>query len=155
MLRRALLVPQGLVLITGPTGSGKTSTLYSAINEAMTPEKNIVTLEDPVEVQLPGITQVQVNAKAGLTFAAGLRSVLRQDPDVVLVGEVRDAADRRAGAQGVAHRPPGAHDAAHLLGRRRPHPAGRHMAAVADSAATTTTARAAPEMAALSAHVVV
>ena len=90
VLRRALQVPQGLVLITGPTGSGKTSTLYSAINEAMTPEKNVVTLEDPVEVQLPGITQVQVNPKAGLTFESGLRSVLRQDPDVVLVGEVRD-----------------------------------------------------------------
>ncbi len=89
-LRRALQVPQGLVLITGPTGSGKTSTLYSAINEAMSPEKNVVTLEDPVEVQLPGITQVQVNPKAGLTFESGLRSVLRQDPDVVLVGEVRD-----------------------------------------------------------------
>ena len=88
--RRALQVPQGLVLITGPTGSGKTSTLYSAINEAMSPEKNVVTLEDPVEVQLPGITQVQVNPKAGLTFESGLRSVLRQDPDVVLVGEVRD-----------------------------------------------------------------
>ncbi len=91
VLRRSLQVPQGLVLITGPTGSGKTSTLYSAINEAMTPEKNVVTLEDPVEVQLPGITQVQVNPKAGLTFESGLRSVLRQDPDVVLVGEVRDA----------------------------------------------------------------
>ena len=83
-------MPQGLVLITGPTGSGKTNTLYSAINEAMTPEKNIVTLEDPVEVQLPGITQVQVNLKAGMTFEAGLRSILRQDPDIVLVGEVRD-----------------------------------------------------------------
>jgi type IV pilus assembly protein PilB len=90
VLRRALRVPQGLVLITGPTGSGKTSTLYSAINEAMSPEKNVVTLEDPVEVQLPGITQVQINPKAGLTFESGLRSVLRQDPDVVLVGEVRD-----------------------------------------------------------------
>ncbi len=91
VLRRSLLVPQGLVLITGPTGSGKTSTLYSAINAAMTPEKNVVTLEDPVEVQLPGISQVQVNPRAGLTFESGLRSVLRQDPDVVLVGEVRDA----------------------------------------------------------------
>lgn len=90
-VRRALAVPQGLVLITGPTGSGKTTTLYSAIHETMTPEKNVITLEDPVEVQLPGITQVQINPKAGLTFEAGLRSVLRQDPDVVLVGEIRDA----------------------------------------------------------------
>ena len=89
-LGTALLQPQGLVLITGPTGSGKTNTLYAAIQELSTPERNIVTLEDPVEVQAPGITQVQVNPKSGLTFAAGLRSVLRQDPDVVLVGEVRD-----------------------------------------------------------------
>jgi type IV pilus assembly protein PilB len=89
--RRALATPQGLVLITGPTGSGKTNTLYAGINEILDPEKNIVTLEDPVEVQLPGITQVQVNNKAGMTFQAGLRSVLRQDPDIVLVGEVRDS----------------------------------------------------------------
>jgi type IV pilus assembly protein PilB len=87
----ALAVPQGLVLITGPTGSGKTNTLYAAIHQTMTPDKNIVTLEDPIEVQLPGITQVQVNEKSGMTFGAGLRSILRQDPDIVLVGEVRDA----------------------------------------------------------------
>src|SRR4051794_28351028 len=87
---RALAVPQGLVLITGPTGSGKTNTLYAAIHETMTPDKNIVTLEDPIEVQLPGITQVQVNTRSGLTFDAGLRSILRQDPDIVLLGEVRD-----------------------------------------------------------------
>jgi type IV pilus assembly protein PilB len=86
----ALVAPQGLVLITGPTGSGKTSTLYSAVSQMRTPDRNIVTLEDPVEVQLRGITQVQTNDRAGLTFAAGLRSVLRQDPDVVLVGEIRD-----------------------------------------------------------------
>ena len=86
----ALSVPQGLVLITGPTGSGKTNTLYAAIHETMTPDKNIVTLEDPIEVQLPGITQVQVSEKSGMTFEAGLRSILRQDPDIVLVGEVRD-----------------------------------------------------------------
>jgi type IV pilus assembly protein PilB len=90
VFRSALAVPQGLVLITGPTGSGKTNTLYSAIAEILTPEKNIVTLEDPVEVQLPGITQVQVHTKSGMTFQAGLRSILRQDPDIVLVGEVRD-----------------------------------------------------------------
>ncbi len=86
----SLNVPQGLVLITGPTGSGKTNTLYSAIAEISRPDKNIVTLEDPIEVQLPGITQVGVNVKAGMTFAAGLRSILRQDPDIILVGEVRD-----------------------------------------------------------------
>ncbi|MGF1648408.1 MAG: ATPase, T2SS/T4P/T4SS family, partial [Kineosporiaceae bacterium] len=88
--RRALALPQGLILITGPTGSGKTNSLYAGINAVLDPEKNIVTLEDPVEVQLPDITQVQVNNKTGMTFQAGLRSVLRQDPDIVLVGEVRD-----------------------------------------------------------------
>jgi type IV pilus assembly protein PilB len=91
VFRRSLSVPQGLVLITGPTGSGKTNTLYAGIHEISDPEKNIITLEDPVEVQLPGITQVQVNLKTGMTFERGLRSVLRQDPDIVLVGEVRDA----------------------------------------------------------------
>jgi type IV pilus assembly protein PilB len=87
----ALQSPQGLILITGPTGSGKTNTLYSAIHEIRSPECNIVTLEDPVEIQLPGITQVHVNQRTGLTFSRGLRAILRQDPDVVLVGEVRDA----------------------------------------------------------------
>ncbi len=91
MFRSALSVPQGLVLITGPTGSGKTNTLYSAIAEIRNPDKNIVTLEDPVEVQLPGITQVGVNEKTGMTFSKGLRSILRQDPDIILVGEVRDS----------------------------------------------------------------
>jgi type IV pilus assembly protein PilB len=90
-VRRMLAASQGLVLITGPTGSGKTSTLYAALQETLTSERNVVTLEDPVEVQLPGITQVQVHDRAGMTFARGLRAVLRQDPDVVLVGEVRDA----------------------------------------------------------------
>lgn len=91
LLRAAVRASQGLVLITGPTGAGKTSTLYAAIREITTPDKNLVTLEDPVEISLPGMTQVHVNVKAGLTFAAGLRSILRQDPDVILVGEIRDA----------------------------------------------------------------
>jgi type IV pilus assembly protein PilB len=90
LLETALAVPQGLILITGPTGSGKTNTLYSAIATIRSPELNIVTLEDPVEVQLPGITQVGVNEKTGMTFGRGLRSILRQDPDIILVGEVRD-----------------------------------------------------------------
>ena len=81
---------QGLILITGPTGSGKTNTLYSLLSQFSDRTKNVTTLEDPVEVQLPGITQVQINERAGLTFARGLRSMLRQDPDVVLVGEIRD-----------------------------------------------------------------
>ena len=82
---------QGLVLITGPTGSGKTNTLYSLLAEVATRDKNVITLEDPVEIQLAGITQVQINERAGMTFARGLRSMLRQDPDVILVGEVRDS----------------------------------------------------------------
>ena len=86
----ALTQTQGLVLITGPTGSGKTSTLYAALHQLSTADRNIVTLEDPVEVQVAGITQVQVHERSGMTFARGLRSVLRQDPDIVLVGEVRD-----------------------------------------------------------------
>ena len=82
---------QGLVLITGPTGSGKTNTLYSVLAQVATRDKNVVTLEDPVEIQLRGITQVQIHDRAGLSFARGLRAVLRQDPDVILVGEIRDA----------------------------------------------------------------
>ncbi len=82
--------PHGLILVTGATGSGKTTTLYSILQTINTPEKNIVTIEDPVEYQLKRITQVQVNSKVGVTFASGLRSILRQDPDVVMVGEIRD-----------------------------------------------------------------
>ena len=82
--------PSGMVLITGPTGSGKTSTLYAALNQLNTQEVNIVTIEDPVEYQLPGINQVQVNQTVGLTFAAGLRSILRQDPNIIMIGEIRD-----------------------------------------------------------------
>jgi len=82
--------PHGVILVTGPTGSGKTTTLYSALNSINTADRCIVTVEDPVEYELPLITQVQVNVKAGLTFAAGLRSILRQDPDIILIGEIRD-----------------------------------------------------------------
>ncbi len=82
--------PYGIVLVTGPTGSGKTTTLYTALNILNSPEKNIVTLEDPVEFNFKGVNQMQVNPKAGLTFAAGLRSLLRQDPDIIMVGEMRD-----------------------------------------------------------------
>jgi type IV pilus assembly protein PilB len=82
--------PQGMVLVTGPTGSGKTSTLYAALNWVKSPTNNIITVEDPIEYQLPGVNQVQINPKAGVTFAAGLRSILRQDPNIIMVGEVRD-----------------------------------------------------------------
>jgi type IV pilus assembly protein PilB len=80
----------GLVLVTGPTGSGKSTTLYAALNAVLSPDVNVVTVEDPVEYQIPGINQVPVNAKRGLTFASALRSILRQDPDVILIGEIRD-----------------------------------------------------------------
>jgi general secretion pathway protein E len=83
--------PNGILLVTGPTGSGKTTTLYAALSRINSPDKNIITIEDPVEYQLWGIGQIQVNPKIGLTFAHGLRSVLRHDPDVILVGEIRDA----------------------------------------------------------------
>ncbi len=82
--------PHGVILVTGPTGSGKTTTLYSALNSINGSDRCIVTIEDPVEYELPLITQVQVNVKSGLTFAAGLRSILRQDPDIILIGEIRD-----------------------------------------------------------------
>jgi general secretion pathway protein E len=83
--------PHGIILVTGPTGSGKTTTLYAALSKINSPDKNIITIEDPIEYQLKGIGQIQVNPKINLTFAAGLRSVLRQDPDVILVGEIRDS----------------------------------------------------------------
>ncbi|MHB8500750.1 MAG: GspE/PulE family protein [Candidatus Acidiferrales bacterium] len=88
--RRYIQEPYGMVLVTGPTGSGKTTTLYAAINEIKSDEDKIVTIEDPVEYQLKGITQIPVNEKKGLTFARGLRSILRHDPDKIMVGEIRD-----------------------------------------------------------------
>ncbi|OLB27558.1 MAG: pilus assembly protein PilB [Nitrospirae bacterium 13_2_20CM_2_63_8] len=89
--RRAITEPYGMVLVTGPTGSGKTTTLYGAINEINNQEDKIITIEDPVEYQLKGIVQIPVNEKKGLTFARGLRSILRHDPDKIMVGEIRDA----------------------------------------------------------------
>jgi type IV pilus assembly protein PilB len=88
--RRYIREPYGMVLVTGPTGSGKTTTLYAAINEIKTDEDKIITIEDPVEYQVRGITQIPVNEKKGLTFARGLRSILRHDPDKIMVGEIRD-----------------------------------------------------------------
>jgi MSHA biogenesis protein MshE len=88
--RRLLQRPHGMVLVTGPTGSGKTTTLYAGLSELNSPEKKIITVEDPVEYRLPRVNQVQVNAKIELTFARVLRAALRQDPDIVLVGEIRD-----------------------------------------------------------------
>ena len=90
ILKQSLNMPYGMIIVTGPTGSGKTTTLYSALSTINSVYKNIYTIEDPIEYQLPLIRQSQVNIKAGLTFASGLRSILRQDPDVILVGEMRD-----------------------------------------------------------------
>lgn len=89
--RRAITEPHGMVLVTGPTGSGKTTTLYAAISEINTEEDKVITIEDPVEYQLPGVVQIPVNEKKGVTFARGLRSVLRHDPDKIMVGEIRDS----------------------------------------------------------------
>ncbi len=88
--RRYILEPYGMVLVTGPTGSGKTTTLYAALNEVKTEEDKLITIEDPVEYQVKGVTQIPVNEKKGLTFARGLRSILRHDPDKIMVGEIRD-----------------------------------------------------------------
>ena len=88
--QRAIHRPHGLIIVTGPSGSGKSTTLYVALNEINTGEQNIVTIEDPIEYQLKGISQMQVNPAANFTFATGLRSILRQDPDVIMVGEIRD-----------------------------------------------------------------
>jgi len=89
-LSEILQRPTGALLVTGPTGSGKSTTLYAGLTEINRPEINIITVEDPVEYRLAGVNQVQINARAGLTFAAALRSILRSDPDVVMVGEIRD-----------------------------------------------------------------
>jgi type IV pilus assembly protein PilB len=83
--------PHGVILVTGPTGSGKTTTLYAALGEIAKPHVNVVTVEDPVEKNIEGINQCQVNSKAGMTFSAALRSILRQDPDIVMIGEMRDS----------------------------------------------------------------
>ena len=89
--RKAISQPYGMILVTGPTGSGKSTTLYSAVKEILSVESNFVTVEDPVEYQIEGVNQVHVNPKRGVTFASALRSILRQDPDVILIGEIRDA----------------------------------------------------------------
>ncbi|MEN1703905.1 MAG: ATPase, T2SS/T4P/T4SS family [Planctomycetota bacterium] len=98
-LQRMLRKPHGLVLVTGPTGSGKTTTLYSALDQLRTPERNIVTVEDPVEYQLDMVNQIQVHEQVGLSFAHSLRSILRQDPDIIMIGEIRDEQTARVAVQ--------------------------------------------------------
>jgi general secretion pathway protein E len=90
ILNKLIKSPYGIILVTGPTGSGKTTTLYAALSTINRPEINIITIEDPIEYQMDGVGQIQVNPKIDLTFAAGLRSIVRQDPDVILIGEIRD-----------------------------------------------------------------
>lgn len=99
--RKGFQRAHGAVLVTGPTGSGKSTTLYAALNEINTPEKGIITIEDPVEYQIEGITQIQVNPKAGLTFANGLRSMMRADPDILMVGEIRDRETAQISIEGA------------------------------------------------------
>ncbi len=99
LLESLLARPHGMVLVTGPTGSGKTTTLYTAIKRLNTPERNLMTIEDPVEIRMPMVRQLQVNPEIGMTFAGALRSILRQDPDVVLVGEIRDEETARIACQ--------------------------------------------------------
>ena len=89
-INKMLQSPHGMILVSGPTGSGKTTTLYSMLNSINKPNKNIVTLEDPVEFALPGINQIQINTKSGINFEKGLRAILRQDPNIIMVGEIRD-----------------------------------------------------------------
>lgn len=98
-IRRAISMPYGLILLTGPTGSGKTTTLYAALMEIVSPIINVITVEDPPEYELLGVRQVAVNVKAGLTFASALRSILRQDPDVIMIGEIRDSETARIAVQ--------------------------------------------------------
>jgi general secretion pathway protein E/type IV pilus assembly protein PilB len=99
IFQRLIRLPHGIVLVTGPTGSGKTTTLYGALNEIKSTATKIVTIEDPVEYHISGVSQIQTHSRIGLTFAAGLRSVLRHDPDVVLIGEIRDTETARSATQ--------------------------------------------------------
>ena len=99
IFQELIQLPHGIILVTGPTGSGKTSTLYSGLNHIKNPATKIITVEDPVEYQTEGISQIQVHSKIGLSFAAGLRSILRHDPDVVLIGEIRDGETAQSAIQ--------------------------------------------------------
>jgi general secretion pathway protein E/type IV pilus assembly protein PilB len=99
IFKRLISLPHGIILVTGPTGSGKSTTLYSALNEIRSPTTKVITVEDPVEYQLDGISQIQVHSRIGLTFATGLRSILRHDPDIILIGEIRDFETAEAAIQ--------------------------------------------------------
>ena len=125
-IERIIGLPHGMFLVTGPTGSGKTTTLYAALDKINSPDKKIITIEDPVEYQLHGVNQIHVKPKIGLTFAAGLRHIVRQDPDVIMVGEIRDRETADIAHPRRADRPPGLLDAAHQRRARRHHAPPRH-----------------------------
>ncbi len=118
--------PHGIILVTGPTGSGKSTTLYAALSEINSRDRNILTVEDPIEYDLEGVGQTQVNTKVDMTFARGLRAILRQDPDVVMVGEIRESGNRPDRGAGVADRSPGDVDPAHQHRHRCYHPDAGH-----------------------------
>lgn len=123
---RIIKAPNGIILVTGPTGSGKSTTLYAVLSELNKPNVNITTVEDPVEKQIFGVNQVQTNAKAGLTFASGLRAILRQDPDIVMIGEIRDTETAEIAIPRRYHRPLGFVHAAHQRRRVKYRPSYRH-----------------------------
>ena len=125
-LKRLLAKPYGLMLVTGPTGSGKTTTLYSALELIKNVHSNVVSVEDPVEYQVELVNQVQVDESRQLSFSSALRSILRQDPDIIMIGEIRDVADGADRRAGRAHGAPGAQHAAHERLRGRHSPARRH-----------------------------
>ena len=108
-----MALPNGIILVTGPTGSGKTTTLYTALNDLNRPELKLFTVEDPIEYQLSGINQIQVQPQIGLDFPTALRSILRQDPDIVMIGEIRDLETARIAIQAALDRPSGILDLAH------------------------------------------
>ena len=124
--RRAIYEPYGMVLVTGPTGSGKTTTLYAALSEIHSSEDKIVTIEDPVEYQLHGITQIPINERKGLTFARGLRSILRHDPDKIMVGEIRDSETAQIAIQSALTGHLVFHDGARQQRPRRARPVPEH-----------------------------
>ena len=126
LIRKAIELPNGMILTSGPTGSGKTTSMYALLNRINQEGINIVTLENPVEYKIDGINQIEVNPAIGLTFEAGLRSVLRQDPDVILVGGDSRPGNGQPGRPSSDDRAPGFEYHPHQLGGRHPAPVGQH-----------------------------
>ena len=145
-IERITARPQGMFLVCGPTGSGKTTTLYACLNALNSVDRNIMTIEDPIEYQLPGIIQGNVNVKAGVTFVTGLRTLVRQDPDIILVGEIRDTDTARIAIQAAltGHFRP-FHDPCQRRGERHYAPVPHGRRAVSDRVRPDGYARAAPD----------